>query len=161
MKVKWARATSHQLGFQTIFYWRELISTKTRHRTYSNHNKSQKRLSSAQWSVVVETPAVIVEISHFIAAFSCWISHSNWYSEYIAMGESYKFGYWGKTSEELLKNQYPLHRCCRDGDVEALSVLLHEGNHGIYVEDSFYGWTPAHWASYFGKVIGPCFVHIQ
>lgn len=69
------------------------------------------------------------------------------------MGESYKFGYWGKTSEEILKNQFPLHRCCRDGDVDGLGALLHQANDGIYVEDSFYGWTPAHWAAYFGKVI--------
>ncbi len=68
------------------------------------------------------------------------------------MAESYKFGYWGVTTEEILKSNFPLHRACRDGDVETLSLLLVEAQHGIYVEDSFYGWTPAHWAAYFGKV---------
>ncbi|CAH1778462.1 unnamed protein product [Owenia fusiformis] len=68
------------------------------------------------------------------------------------MAESYKFGYWGSTSEELLKSHFPIHRACRDGDLENLSLLLIEAQHGIYVEDSFYGWTPAHWAAYFGKL---------
>lgn len=68
------------------------------------------------------------------------------------MAESYKFGHWGSTTEEILETHYPLHRACRDGDVEKLSLLLVEAQHGIYEEDSFYGWTPAHWAAYFGKV---------
>ena len=61
-------------------------------------------------------------------------------------------GYWGATSEEILRNKFPLHKACRDGDVETLSMLLVEAQHGIYTEDTFYGWTPAHWAAYFGKV---------
>ncbi len=68
------------------------------------------------------------------------------------MSESYSFGYWGKTSEEILRSQFPLHRACRDGDIEEFSRLLTEAQNGIYEEDSFYGWTPAHWAAYFGKV---------
>ena len=67
--------------------------------------------------------------------------------------ESYSFGHWGPTSEEILKSQFPLHRACRDGDVEELSRLLIVAQNGIYEEDSFYGWTPAHWAAYFGKVL--------
>lgn len=61
---------------------------------------------------------------------------------------------WAKTSEDILRKQFPLHRSCRDGDVDSLSFLLGRdgGQHGIYVEDIFYGWTPAHWAAYFGKV---------
>ena len=72
------------------------------------------------------------------------------------MAESSNFGYWGVTSEEILKTQFPLHRACRDGDVESLSLLLMEAQHGIYVEDIFYGWSPAHWAAYFGKVSKSC-----
>lgn len=68
------------------------------------------------------------------------------------MAESYSFGFWGSTSEEMLRSQFPLHRACRDGDFEELSRLLVEAQNGIYEEDSFYGWTPAHWAAYFGKV---------
>ena len=61
-------------------------------------------------------------------------------------------GCWEPSSDAMLKQYFPLHRACRDGDVEALSLLLLEAQHGVYVEDSFYGWTPAHWAAYFGKV---------
>ena len=68
------------------------------------------------------------------------------------MAESYRFGYWGATSEEILKNHFPVHRACRDGDLEALALLLVEHQQAVYTEDSFYGWTPAHWAAYFGKV---------
>ena len=70
----------------------------------------------------------------------------------MADGNEGRFGYWGSTSEEILQKNFPLHRACRDGDTEALSLLLIEAQHGIYIEDSFYGWTPAHWAAYFGKV---------
>ena len=68
------------------------------------------------------------------------------------MAESFALGNWGVTSEDILKNQFPMHRACRDGDVETLAILLSEGQHSVYEEDSFYGWTPAHWAAYFGKV---------
>ena len=68
------------------------------------------------------------------------------------MGEPSQHGFWGETSEEILRNNFPLHRACRDGDCESLSLLLVEAQHGIYTEDSFYGWTPAHWSAYFGKV---------
>ncbi|XP_013387891.1 ankyrin repeat domain-containing protein 10 isoform X3 [Lingula anatina] len=68
------------------------------------------------------------------------------------MDETSGFGYWGGMSEEILKRDYPLHRACRDGDVEALSLLLLQAQHSVYVEDTFYGWTPAHWAAYFGRL---------
>ena len=70
----------------------------------------------------------------------------------ITMDDSSTFSCWGSANEDIIKSQYPLHRACRDGDVETLSLLLMEGQHGVYVEDSFYGWTPAHWAAHFGKV---------
>ncbi|XP_014678939.1 PREDICTED: ankyrin repeat domain-containing protein 10-like isoform X4 [Priapulus caudatus] len=61
---------------------------------------------------------------------------------------------WVHTSEDILRKQFPLHRLCRDGDVEALSYLLlsDSGQCDFYVEDIFYGWTPAHWSAYFGKL---------
>ncbi|ELU04948.1 hypothetical protein CAPTEDRAFT_218756 [Capitella teleta] len=68
------------------------------------------------------------------------------------MAQTNGFGYWGDTSEEILRSRFPLHRACRDGDVDALSALLLEAQHEIYSEDIFYGWTPAHWAAYFGKL---------
>ena len=68
------------------------------------------------------------------------------------MESLYSFGSWGPTSEEILKSRYPLHHTCRDGDIEKLSTLLVDAQMSVFEEDSFYGWTPAHWASYFGKV---------
>lgn len=66
-------------------------------------------------------------------------------------------GSWGNSSEEILQQQFPLHRACRDGDVQIVAALLGEQNelgpsNGLFQEDTFYGWTPTHWAAYFGKV---------
>ncbi|XP_070553244.1 ankyrin repeat domain-containing protein 10-like isoform X2 [Ptychodera flava] len=69
------------------------------------------------------------------------------------MESSYSFGYWGSESEAILRRSYPVHRACRDGDTQTLALLIANGQHsGMYVEDQFYGWTPAHWAAYFGKL---------
>ncbi|KAL2081114.1 hypothetical protein ACEWY4_022967 [Coilia grayii] len=60
----------------------------------------------------------------------------------------------GFSSEEVLNIRFPLHRACRDGDVGALcSILQRTTNQAdLTVEDSFYGWTPLHWAAHFGKL---------
>ncbi|KAG7330786.1 hypothetical protein KOW79_004755 [Hemibagrus wyckioides] len=60
----------------------------------------------------------------------------------------------GFSSEEVLSVRFPLHRACRDGDVLALHSLLHSDTHraGLLSEDSFYGWTPIHWAAHFGRL---------
>uniref|UniRef100_H3A9A2 Ankyrin repeat domain 10 n=1 Tax=Latimeria chalumnae TaxID=7897 RepID=H3A9A2_LATCH len=59
----------------------------------------------------------------------------------------------GFSSEELLNIRFPLHRACRDGDVSALCSLLQQpANRDLTAEDSFYGWTPIHWAAHFGKL---------
>ena len=69
------------------------------------------------------------------------------------MDESLGYGLWPNSSEEVLSNEFPLHKACRDGNTEALSTLLVEAaQHNLHREDSFYGWTPLHWAAYFGKV---------
>lgn len=61
----------------------------------------------------------------------------------------------GFSSEELLTLRFPLHRACRDGDLPALCALLQSAPRSdLAAEDSFYGWTPIHWAAHFGKV-GP------
>ena len=52
-----------------------------------------------------------------------------------------------------MANSFPAHRACRDGDIDYLVSLLSAGNVDFYEEDDFYGWTPLHWAAYFGKVI--------
>lgn len=62
------------------------------------------------------------------------------------------FGQWTRRSEEVLASRFPLHRMCRDGDIENLSLLLVSSQYSVLQEDEFYGWTPAHWAAYFGKV---------
>lgn len=63
----------------------------------------------------------------------------------------------GFSNDEVLSTRFPLHRACRDGDVRALSSLLlllqRPGDRAqLQAEDSFYGWTPIHWAAHFGKV---------
>ncbi|KAM3862478.1 ankyrin repeat domain-containing protein 10b [Diretmus argenteus] len=60
----------------------------------------------------------------------------------------------GFSSEEVLNVRFPLHRACRDGDVGALCSLLQciSNPADLTVEDTFYGWTPIHWASHFGKL---------
>lgn len=60
----------------------------------------------------------------------------------------------GFSSEEVLTSRFPLHRACRDGDVGALCSLLQCTSNpaDLAVEDTFYGWTPIHWAAHFGKV---------
>ncbi|XP_062390495.1 ankyrin repeat domain-containing protein 10b [Sardina pilchardus] len=60
----------------------------------------------------------------------------------------------GFSSEEVLNIRFPLHRACRDGDVGALCSILQctTNQADLAVEDSFYGWTPLHWAAHFGKL---------
>uniref|UniRef100_A0A0B8RV30 Ankyrin repeat domain-containing protein 10-like protein n=1 Tax=Philothamnus irregularis TaxID=1899461 RepID=A0A0B8RV30_9SAUR len=59
----------------------------------------------------------------------------------------------GFSSEELLALRFPLHRACRDGDLPALCALLQSApRESLAAEDSFYGWTPIHWAAHFGKL---------
>ena len=60
----------------------------------------------------------------------------------------------GFSSEEVLNLRFPLHRACRDGDVGALCDLLRcvTSPAELAAEDSFYGWTPIHWAAHFGQV---------
>ncbi|KAM6945384.1 ankyrin repeat domain-containing protein 10a [Aplochiton taeniatus] len=60
----------------------------------------------------------------------------------------------GFSNDEVLNIRFPLHRACRDGDVGALcSILQRTTNQSdLVTEDSFYGWTPIHWASHFGKL---------
>ncbi|XP_052455193.1 ankyrin repeat domain-containing protein 10 [Carassius gibelio] len=60
----------------------------------------------------------------------------------------------GFSNDEVLNIRYPLHRACRDGDVGALCSLLQRSSNQaeLAAEDSFYGWTPIHWAAHFGKL---------
>ncbi|XP_076159546.1 ankyrin repeat domain-containing protein 10a isoform X1 [Alosa pseudoharengus] len=60
----------------------------------------------------------------------------------------------GFSNDEVLNNRFPLHRACRDGDVGALCSLLQCATNqaDLVAEDSFYGWTPIHWAAHFGKL---------
>ncbi|XP_053471658.1 ankyrin repeat domain-containing protein 10a [Ictalurus furcatus] len=60
----------------------------------------------------------------------------------------------GFSNDEVLSTRFPLHRACRDGDVRALCSLLQRSDDRaqLQAEDSFYGWTPIHWAAHFGKL---------
>ncbi|KAI4891000.1 hypothetical protein NFI96_011725 [Prochilodus magdalenae] len=59
----------------------------------------------------------------------------------------------GFSSEEVLSVRFPVHRACRDGDVGALCTMLQQTNPAeLSAEDSFYGWTPLHWAAHFGTL---------
>ena len=59
----------------------------------------------------------------------------------------------GNEAEEVFSRLFPIHKACRDGDVVYLSRLVAESapDH-LVIEDQFNGWTPMHWAAYFGKV---------
>ncbi|KAK1802872.1 hypothetical protein P4O66_021417 [Electrophorus voltai] len=60
----------------------------------------------------------------------------------------------GFSNDEVLNARFPLHRACRDGDVGALCSLLQCSTNraDLVAEDSFFGWTPIHWAAHFGKL---------
>jgi len=67
-------------------------------------------------------------------------------------GES-SLGLEGNEAEEIFSRLFPIHKACREGDVIYLSRLVAESapDH-LLTEDHFNGWTPIHWAAYFGKV---------
>ncbi|RVE75025.1 hypothetical protein OJAV_G00012640 [Oryzias javanicus] len=56
--------------------------------------------------------------------------------------------------EEVFFTQFPVHRACRDGDVAALVPLLQQlsSRAPLTAEDSYYGWTPIHWAAHYGRL---------
>lgn len=69
--------------------------------------------------------------------------------------------HWNEASENVLSVHFPLHRACRDGDLDAVQNYLDTQNfqsfnfnglRAVFDEDSFYGWTPIHYAAYFGRV---------
>ncbi|XP_025084854.1 ankyrin repeat domain-containing protein 10-like isoform X1 [Pomacea canaliculata] len=55
-------------------------------------------------------------------------------------------------TEQILRNQYPLHFACRNGDEEQLKRLLESKQHFVYEEDGLRGWTPMHWAAFSGSL---------
>ena len=62
---------------------------------------------------------------------------------------------WSETSESLLNEAFPIHKACRDGDITTLANLMQEApvaKQHLVLEDAYYGWTPSHWAAYFGRV---------
>ncbi|XP_068229340.1 ankyrin repeat domain-containing protein 10-like [Palaemon carinicauda] len=61
---------------------------------------------------------------------------------------------WSVMSENHLSEKFPLHRACRDGDIASLKSLLRQeaAPSHITLEDTYYGWTPTHWAAYFGRL---------
>ncbi|XP_023241602.1 serine/threonine-protein phosphatase 6 regulatory ankyrin repeat subunit A-like isoform X2 [Centruroides sculpturatus] len=59
---------------------------------------------------------------------------------------------WSEYNENVLRCKYPLHRCCRDGDVEMIEYLITCVRYSVQTEDCFHSWTPFHWACRFGKL---------
>ena len=70
------------------------------------------------------------------------------------MSNSNNSSSWSLMSERVLCDKYPLHKSCRDGEVNLLSNLLQDpgSKEHLTLEDTYYGWTPTHWAAYFGRV---------
>uniref|UniRef100_A0A3Q4HFN3 Ankyrin repeat domain 10a n=1 Tax=Neolamprologus brichardi TaxID=32507 RepID=A0A3Q4HFN3_NEOBR len=64
------------------------------------------------------------------------------------------------SGDDVFVSCFPVHRACRDGDVGALVLLLQQLSNHIHLtaEDSFYGWTPIHWAAHYGQL--ECVMHL-
>nr|XP_015813324.2 ankyrin repeat domain-containing protein 10 [Nothobranchius furzeri] len=58
--------------------------------------------------------------------------------------------------DEVFFSRFPVHRACRDGDLDAL-MSLSKRTH-LNAEDSCYGWTPIHWAAHYGQL--ECVVYL-
>jgi len=64
---------------------------------------------------------------------------------------------------------YPIHRACRDGDVQTVSMVLQSNPSLSVTEDCFKHLTPIHWAAAFGKLdcirqvasINPIVINVQ
>lgn len=54
-------------------------------------------------------------------------------------------------NEMDLAMKFPLHKACKDGDQNSIPLLLENNALLARTEDCFLGWTPAHWAAYFGQ----------
>lgn len=70
----------------------------------------------------------------------------------MSANDSASLGLWGGESEDIIKRDFPVHRACRDGDVKFLHQVREVATREqLTAEDKFYGWTPIHWAAYFGQ----------
>lgn len=58
-----------------------------------------------------------------------------------------------------LCDRFPVHFACFKGDSLVLTQLLNSGKFDLYEEDSYRGWTPAHWAAHCGQV--DCLIQLQ
>lgn len=47
--------------------------------------------------------------------------------------------------------KFPMHKACRDGNIQWLENNISSGQDILCQEDSFYGWAPIHWAAYYGQ----------
>lgn len=59
---------------------------------------------------------------------------------------------------EYLSSNFPLHRACRDGDVQTVGLILESNINMVTVEDCSHNWNPSHWAAYFGRI--DCLRHV-
>ncbi|KAF8789622.1 ankyrin repeat domain-containing protein 10-like [Argiope bruennichi] len=75
----------------------------------------------------------------------------------------------GAIDEAVFCNNYPVHKNCRDGNVQSVSSILSSQPMLAVSEDSFRNWTPIHWAAYSGHLecvrhvasVEPRTIHIQ
>ncbi|KAK5847964.1 hypothetical protein PBY51_017052 [Eleginops maclovinus] len=58
------------------------------------------------------------------------------------------------SNEEGFISRFPVHRACRDGDVDALVSLFQQLSDPapLTAEDPCYGWSPLHWAAHYGQL---------
>ncbi|PRD27980.1 UNVERIFIED_CONTAM: Ankyrin repeat domain-containing protein 10 [Trichonephila clavipes] len=57
----------------------------------------------------------------------------------------------GSFDEIEFSNKYPVHKCCRDGEIQIVNSILTSQPALIWSEDPFRNWTPIHWAAYSGQ----------
>ncbi|GFX68879.1 ankyrin repeat domain-containing protein 10 [Trichonephila clavipes] len=58
----------------------------------------------------------------------------------------------GSFDEIEFSNKYPVHKCCRDGEIQIVNSILTSQPALIWSEDPFRNWTPIHWAAYSGQL---------
>jgi ankyrin repeat protein len=69
-------------------------------------------------------------------------------------GVLFALSLWDRGVDEIFCRRYPLHRASRDGDVGfVVQSLMLDGTANLEYFDRFLGWTPAHWAAFFGQVL--------
>jgi len=48
--------------------------------------------------------------------------------------------------------EYPLHKACKDGDVQTVNMIMNSNKYLSVMEEPFKNWSPIHWAAYCGHL---------